>query len=83
MHATQPPEQTPPRPRAGRRVADYLGLSRERREPDADTIGDYGKAVARLHDDEREVGPLNPRENQLLGRIKIFGATGSILLLIG
>ncbi|MFC4743260.1 polyprenol phosphomannose-dependent alpha 1,6 mannosyltransferase MptB [Gordonia hankookensis] len=73
-----------------RRSADYLGLSRNRSRTDTaqvdDTIdrrGDYGKAVARLHDDEREVGPLNAAENKRLLRIKLFGATGSVLLLIG
>ncbi|WP_169330700.1 polyprenol phosphomannose-dependent alpha 1,6 mannosyltransferase MptB, partial [Gordonia rhizosphera] len=69
---------------------DYLGLSRTRRpsrgpvaEDSTDRRGDYGKTVARLHDDEREVGPLNAAENRRLLRIKLFGATGSILLLIG
>ncbi len=83
MHATPTPEPTPSRSSAGRRLATHLGLTRDREQPDADTIGDYGKALARLHDDEREVGPLNERENLLLNRIRIFGATGSILLLIG
>ncbi|MGC4963627.1 polyprenol phosphomannose-dependent alpha 1,6 mannosyltransferase MptB [Gordonia sp. DT101] len=73
-----------------RRSVDYLGLSRNRSRTDPahvdDTIdrrGDYGKTVARLHDDEREVGPLNAAENRRLLRIKLFGATGAILLLIG
>ena len=44
---------------------------------------EFGAAVAGLHADEPEVGPLNAAENKLLNRIKIFGATGSILLLIG
>ncbi|WP_262365352.1 polyprenol phosphomannose-dependent alpha 1,6 mannosyltransferase MptB [Gordonia sp. OPL2] len=72
-----------------RPAADYLGLSRSPgagpTPPSADTErrGDYGKAVARLHDDEREVGPLNAAENRRLLRIKLFGATGSVLLLIG
>ncbi|GAC68755.1 polyprenol phosphomannose-dependent alpha 1,6 mannosyltransferase MptB [Gordonia soli] len=70
-----------------RRALDYLGLAGGRRKsavrPDADRPGDYGRAVARLHDDEREVGPLNAEENRRLQRIKLFGATGSVLLLIG
>ncbi|MFT3900131.1 MAG: polyprenol phosphomannose-dependent alpha 1,6 mannosyltransferase MptB [Gordonia sp. (in: high G+C Gram-positive bacteria)] len=49
----------------------------------ADEPGDYGVAVAALHADEPEVGPLRPAENKRLNRIKIFGAMGSILLLIG
>ncbi|MFT4199116.1 MAG: polyprenol phosphomannose-dependent alpha 1,6 mannosyltransferase MptB [Gordonia sp. (in: high G+C Gram-positive bacteria)] len=49
----------------------------------ADEPGDYGATVAALHADEPEVGPLRAAENKRLARIKIFGATGSILLLIG
>ncbi|MDL9947472.1 polyprenol phosphomannose-dependent alpha 1,6 mannosyltransferase MptB [Gordonia sp. ABSL11-1] len=70
-------------------AADYLGLSRTpgagpaRSSADSERRGDYGKTVARLHDDEREVGPLNAAENRRLLRIKLFGATGSVLLLIG
>lgn len=69
-------------------VLDYLGLRKQRPAgtPSADATerrGDYGKAVARLHDDEREVGPLNETENRRLRRIKLFGATGSVLILIG
>ncbi len=70
-------------------AADYLGLSRTpgagpaRSSADTERRGDYGKTVARLHDDEREVGPLNAAENRRLLRIKLFGATGSVLLLIG
>ncbi|MEY1675607.1 polyprenol phosphomannose-dependent alpha 1,6 mannosyltransferase MptB [Gordonia sp. ABKF26] len=68
-------------------VLTYLGL-RKQRPADAvptDTDrGDYGKTVARLHhDDEREVGPLNAEETRRLRRIKLFGATGSVLILIG
>ncbi len=69
-------------------VLDYLGLRKQRPAgtPSADATeqrGDYGKAVARLHDDEREVGPLDETENRRLRRIKLFGATGSVLILIG
>ena len=69
-------------------MLDYLGLRHPARTGDdradlVDRTGDYGKAVARLHDDEREVGPLNEQENHRLTRIKLFGATGSVLLLIG
>lgn len=68
-----------------RAVRDYLGLTPARPRPDRgdQRRGDYGKTVARLHDDEREVGPLNAAENSRLTRIKLFGATGSVLLLIG
>ncbi|MFW0794635.1 polyprenol phosphomannose-dependent alpha 1,6 mannosyltransferase MptB [Gordonia sp. CPCC 205515] len=66
-------------------MRDYLGLTPSRPRPDRgdQRRGDYGKAVARLHDDEREVGPLNDQENSRLTRIKLFGATGSVLMLIG
>ncbi|MGV9711213.1 polyprenol phosphomannose-dependent alpha 1,6 mannosyltransferase MptB [Gordonia sp. NPDC003424] len=66
-------------------VRDYLGLTPQRPRVDRgdQRRGDYGKTVARLHDDEREVGPLNDAENARLRRIKLFGATGSVLLLIG
>ncbi|MEE4022998.1 polyprenol phosphomannose-dependent alpha 1,6 mannosyltransferase MptB [Gordonia sp. PKS22-38] len=72
-------------------MAEYLGLRRAGPQRDNDDVeiddterrGDYGRAVARLHDDEREVGPLNDAENRRLFRIKLFGATGSVLLLIG
>lgn len=67
----------------------YLGLT-SRRGPDGSgrdgnhtAEPEFGAAVAGLHADEPEVGPLNAAENKLLNRIKIFGATGSILLLIG
>lgn len=85
-----PTESTPG---AARRLlrdaADFLGLRRQPgdrgrpRVPSTERRGDYGKTVARLHDDEREVGPLNAAENSRLTRIKLFGATGSVLLLIG
>ena len=71
-----------------RRALDYFGLSKttttSNSDDDAiDRPGDYGKTVARLHDDEREVGPLNAEESRRLRRIKLFGATGSVLILIG
>ena len=52
-------------------------------EPDKDATGDYGLAVARLHDDESEVGPLTPAENKRLLRIRLFGSMGSVLVLVG
>ncbi|QKT07403.1 polyprenol phosphomannose-dependent alpha 1,6 mannosyltransferase MptB [Gordonia sp. X0973] len=70
-------------------VLDYLGLSRRpkpiaaRRRDGAGPEPDFGATVAVLHADEPEVGPLNAEEDRRLHRIKIFGATGSILLLIG
>ena len=69
-------------------LLDYLGLSRRRERPSSATGSvadepDFGAAVAGLHADEPEVGPLNADEDRRLARIKIFGATGSILLLIG
>ena len=69
-------------------VLNYLGLRKQRpvgpETGDAtEQRGDYGKTVARLHDDEREVGPLNAAETRRLRRIKLFGATGSVLILIG
>ncbi|GAB18181.1 mannosyltransferase MptB [Gordonia effusa NBRC 100432] len=70
-------------------LLDYLGLNSASRRaaskpvPDADQPGDYGVALARMHDDEQEVGPLDAAETRRLHRIKLFGATGSILLLIG
>ncbi|MCH5643488.1 MULTISPECIES: polyprenol phosphomannose-dependent alpha 1,6 mannosyltransferase MptB [unclassified Gordonia (in: high G+C Gram-positive bacteria)] len=70
-----------------RRALDYFGLSKTTTPSSAgdaiDRPGNYGKAVARLHDDEREVGPLNAEETRRLRRIKLFGATGSVLILIG
>ena len=70
-----------------RQALDYLGLRRPVRDPDpADATqrrGDYGRTIARLHDDEREVGPLDEAETRRLRKIKLFGATGSVLLLIG
>ena len=67
-----------------RRAATYLGLKSAREaDTDSDTTGDYGRSVATLHETEQEVGPLNAEENRRLFRIKIFGATGSVLLLIG
>ncbi|MCR5976433.1 hypothetical protein GDN83_01420 [Gordonia jinghuaiqii] len=71
-------------------VLKYLGLRKQRpAETDAagrditEQRGDYGKTVARLHDEEPEVGPLNAEETRRLRRIKLFGATGSVLILIG
>ncbi|MGV9824901.1 MULTISPECIES: polyprenol phosphomannose-dependent alpha 1,6 mannosyltransferase MptB [unclassified Gordonia (in: high G+C Gram-positive bacteria)] len=74
-----------PEPTVVQRALDYVGLrkSPDRRDAGSDATGDYGKSVALLHDDEREVGPLNAAENRRLKRIRLFGATGSVLLLIG
>lgn len=66
-----------------RPALDYLGLSRPSRNTDIDATGDYGITVARLHGDEREVGPLNALENKRLRRIRLFGTTGAVLILIG
>ncbi|MGB3696296.1 MAG: polyprenol phosphomannose-dependent alpha 1,6 mannosyltransferase MptB [Gordonia sp. (in: high G+C Gram-positive bacteria)] len=66
-----------------RRSLDYLGLSRPAVERDADRIGDFGTTVARMHDDEHEVGPLNRYETLRMRRIRLFGTTGSMLILIG
>ncbi|WP_448223500.1 polyprenol phosphomannose-dependent alpha 1,6 mannosyltransferase MptB [Gordonia iterans] len=66
-----------------RPALDYLGLSRPSRNTDVDATGDYGITVARLHGDEREVGPLNALENKRLRRIRLFGTTGAVLILIG
>ncbi|AVM00642.1 hypothetical protein C6V83_10540 [Gordonia iterans] len=66
-----------------RPALDYLGLSRPARNTDIDATGDYGITVARLHGDEREVGPLNALENLRLRRIRLFGTTGAVLILIG
>ncbi|GED98075.1 polyprenol phosphomannose-dependent alpha 1,6 mannosyltransferase MptB [Gordonia crocea] len=70
-------------------LLDYLGLSPRRKRagepapPNRDDESEFGASVAGLHTDEPEVGPLDADENKRLTRIKIFGATGSILLLIG
>jgi alpha-1,6-mannosyltransferase len=67
-------------------LLDYLGLSPRRGRSESARAGDdadFGGAVAGLHTDEAEAGPLNAAEDKRLYRIKIFGATGSILLLIG
>lgn len=66
-----------------RRTLDYVGLGKPAVEHDADRIGDFGTTVARMHDDEREVGPLNRLETLRMRRIRLFGTTGSILILIG
>ncbi|WP_344785969.1 polyprenol phosphomannose-dependent alpha 1,6 mannosyltransferase MptB [Gordonia caeni] len=66
-----------------RAALDHLGLSRPSRNTDIDATGDYGVTLARMHGDEREVGPLNPLENKRLRRIRLFGTTGAVLILIG
>ncbi|MEP9392532.1 polyprenol phosphomannose-dependent alpha 1,6 mannosyltransferase MptB [Gordonia sp. VNQ95] len=68
-----------------RRALDYVGLSKPARSTprDPDTRGGYGVSVAKMHDREREVGPLDAAENRRLTRIKLFGATGTILMLVG
>jgi len=79
-----------PRPRSRgaipartRALGEYLGLRRRRPTPPPDLPGDYGKSLARMHDREPEVGPLLPAESRALSRIRIFGAVGSILILVG
>ncbi|WLP93298.1 polyprenol phosphomannose-dependent alpha 1,6 mannosyltransferase MptB [Gordonia sp. NB41Y] len=68
-----------------RRVLDHVGLTKPAKSdaPGVDRRGDYGVSVAKLHDRERDAGPLTADENRRLLRIKLFGATGSVLLLIG
>lgn len=66
-----------------RPALDHLGLSRASRNTDIDATGDYGVTLARMHGEEREVGPLNPLENKRLRRIRLFGTTGAVLVLIG
>ncbi|NLG46043.1 polyprenol phosphomannose-dependent alpha 1,6 mannosyltransferase MptB [Gordonia sp. (in: high G+C Gram-positive bacteria)] len=66
-----------------RRTLDYIGLAKPAVEHDADRIGDFGTTVARMHDDETEVGPLNRLETLRMRRIRLFGTTGSMLILIG
>lgn len=66
-----------------RPALDYLGLSRPVRPRDSEDTGDYGITVARMHDDEREVGPLNALETRRLRRIRLFGTTASVLILLG
>ncbi|EGD56117.1 polyprenol phosphomannose-dependent alpha 1,6 mannosyltransferase MptB [Gordonia neofelifaecis] len=66
-----------------RRTLDYIGLAKPAVEHDSDRIGDFGTTVARMHDDEREVGPLNRLETLRMRRIRLFGTTGSMLILIG
>ncbi len=66
------------------RSADYLGLHRVGASPPGrDSTGDYGLAVAKLHGDEGEVGPLNREESRRLLKIRLFGATGAVLVLVG
>lgn len=74
-----------PETTALRRTLDYVGLSKPARHEvhDTDKRGDYGVTVAKLHGTEHEVGPLNAAENRRLLRIKLFGATGSLLMLVG
>jgi alpha-1,6-mannosyltransferase len=67
---------------------DYFGLRRPARAPiTADTTGDYGKSVARLHDDQYDdhpdSGDLTPLEAARFRRIRMLGTTGSILMLVG
>ncbi|GAC57284.1 mannosyltransferase MptB [Gordonia hirsuta DSM 44140 = NBRC 16056] len=67
-----------------RAALDHLGLSRPSRSADIDATGDYGVMLARLHGEEtREVGPLNPLERLRMRRIRLFGTTGAVLVLIG
>ncbi|MGB6039192.1 MAG: hypothetical protein WBG39_05000, partial [Gordonia sp. (in: high G+C Gram-positive bacteria)] len=66
-----------------RRTLDYIGLSKPAVDHDVDRIGDFGTTVARMHDDEQEVGPLNRLETLRMRRIRLFGTTGSMLILIG
>ncbi|MGC4932377.1 polyprenol phosphomannose-dependent alpha 1,6 mannosyltransferase MptB [Gordonia sp. DT30] len=70
-----------------RRALEYVGLGAPARAVgrDPERRGDYGVTVAKLHDrePEPEVGPLDAAENRRLLRIKLFGATGSILMLVG
>ncbi|MFT3715228.1 MAG: polyprenol phosphomannose-dependent alpha 1,6 mannosyltransferase MptB [Gordonia sp. (in: high G+C Gram-positive bacteria)] len=65
-----------------RPALDYLGLSRPR-STDIDATGDYGVTLARMHHSESEVGPLNALEDKRLRRIRLFGTTGAVLILIG
>lgn len=66
-----------------RAALDHLGLSRPSRNTDIDATGDYGVSLARLHGEDAHVGPLNPLENKRLRRIRVFGTTGAVLILIG
>ncbi|MFC3244769.1 polyprenol phosphomannose-dependent alpha 1,6 mannosyltransferase MptB [Gordonia humi] len=66
-----------------RRGLDYLGVARPTVDRDIDRTGEYGSSLARMHDDEPEVGPLNALETARLRRIQLFGTTGSVLILIG
>ena len=81
--STTLPDHERKRPNLAKRGLDYLGLSRPARQHDADTTGEYGSSLARMHDDESEVGPLNALENRRLRRIQLFGTTGSVMILIG
>ncbi len=66
-----------------RRTVDYIGLAKPAAQRDVDRTGDYGTSVARMHDDEHETGPLNRLETLRMRRIRLFGTTGSMLILIG
>ncbi|ALG84791.1 polyprenol phosphomannose-dependent alpha 1,6 mannosyltransferase MptB [Gordonia phthalatica] len=67
-----------------RRTIDYIGLAKPAVERDVDRTGEYGMSVARMHDDdEHEVGPLNRLETMRMRRVRLFGTTGSMLILIG
>lgn len=66
-----------------RAALDHLGLSRPSRNTDIDATGDYGVSLARLHGEDAHVGALNPLENKRLRRIRLFGTTGAVLILIG
>ncbi|MBT0568050.1 polyprenol phosphomannose-dependent alpha 1,6 mannosyltransferase MptB [Williamsia sp. CHRR-6] len=70
---------------AGRRLTTYLGISRPVAAGRAQSTetGDYGATMARIHTDEPEVGDLDARESRAMVRIRLFGAVGSIFILIG
>src|ERR1700731_4332715 len=50
----------------------------------ADRHHSLSSSIASLHGDEKAVGqPLNDRERVALGRTRVFGATGTVLMAIG
>src|SRR6202035_3157019 len=50
----------------------------------ADRHHSLSSSIASLHGDEMTVGqPLNERERVALGRTRVFGATGTVLMAIG